>query len=1238
TPFYEALFAGDRVAAGGGGRGGVRPGRLREELRARVPEYMIPSAFVELESLPLTATGKVDRRALPEAGAVGVARGREYEAPRTGTEEALAGMWAEVLGVGRVGVADDFFELGGHSLLATQLMSRVRETFGVEVPLRELFERPTLGALAQAVEEAVQRGAGVSTPPIVPVSRDGALPVSFAQQRLWFIDQLDPHSSQYNSPAALRLTGSLDMGALRRTLSEVVRRHESLRTTFASVDGQPVQLVHRPRPFPLPVVDLRALPAAERRSVSGKLAAEDARRPFDLSAGPLLRAALVRESEHEHVALFTMHHIVSDAWSMGVLIKEIVALYRAYLEGRPSPLPELEVQYADYAVWQREWLRGEVLEQQVEYWREQLAGAPAVLELPTDKPRGAMQRHRAGRYAFSLDAELSEGLRKLSRREGATLFMTLLAGWQLLLSRYSGQDDVVVGTPIANRHRAEVEPLIGFFANTLALRARLDAGQSFRELLAQVKETTLGAYAHQDLPFEKLVEELQPERSLSHSPIFQVTFSFQNTPSEPLVLPGLTLSPVSSEADSTKFDLSLLAGEDGRGLRMMLAYNAGLFEAESIERMAVHFERLLRELSRDAAQRLSSVRLLSEGERERLLVQWNDTAVAYPSHACVHELFEEWAGRTPDAVAVASEQGHLTYAELNRRANKLAHRLRGLGVGPDVCVGVLMGRSTEALVALLGVLKAGGAYVPLDPSYPRERLAFMIEDSLIPVILTLEQHLDSAFAPLVVCLDSDWPAVELEPDDAPRAPVSPENLAYVIYTSGSTGQPKGVSVPHRAVVRLLRNNTFAEITPEDVLLALAPLSFDASTLEIWGALLNGARLAVMPQGEGSLEEIGGSIRRHGVTTMWLTAGLFHLMVDHRLEDLAQLRQLIAGGDVLSVRHVERFVREAGDRCSLTNGYGPTENTVFTCCHRVTGDERAGSVPIGRAIANTRVYILDANLDPVPVGVVGELYTAGDGLARGYVNRPALTAERFVPDPFSPRPGGRLYRTGDSARYLEGGDIEFVGRVDNQVKVRGFRIELGEVEAALQEHPAVLEAVAVARAEAGGAGRRLVAYVVGKDGPGRPAAAELREHLQRRLPEYMIPSAFVPLEGLPLTPNGKVDRAALPAPAEAAGERAAEYVAPRTTTEEVLVSIWSQVLEVERVGVTDNFFDLGGHSLLATQVLSQVREAFGVEVPLKSVFGKPTVEQMALVVEEILIAELDQLSDDEAQERAGQGTE
>jgi amino acid adenylation domain-containing protein len=1186
---------------------------LRQYLREKLPEYMVPAAWVVLESLPLTPNGKVNRRALPvptrtQVEGAGIAA-------RTPTEEMLVGIWREALRLEQVGIDDNFFELGGHSLLATQLISRVRKAFAIELPLRALFENPTVMGLARCVDAEMRAGRqSISAPPIAPVVRNGRLPMSFAQQRLWFLDQLAPGASFYNIPAAVRLQGRLDVAAFERSLNEVVRRHEALRTRFVSEEGQPAQSIVPPLPLALPVIDLQEFPQEAREARARLMAAEEAQRPFDLAEGPLLRATLLRLGEEDHVALLTMSHIVSDGWSIGVLMREVAALYEAYSQGRQSPLEELPIQYADYAAWQREWLSGEALETQLAYWKRQLACLPA-LNLPTDHPRPDAQSYLGASQVVALPQPLTEQLKALSQRQGVTLFMTLLAAFQTLLMRYTGQRDVVVGSPIANRGRAEIEGLIGFFVNTLVMRTDLGGDPPFVELLWRVREVALGAYAHQDLPFERLVEELQPERDLSRHPLFQVMMVLQNAPREAVELPGLRLSTLPSESGTTKFDLTLSLAEGEGGLTGSLEYSTDLFEAETIRRMLGHYQRLLESVVADPHLRLSELELLAEAEREQLLVEWNRTRSDYPREQSIHELFERQVGLAPEQTAVVFEEEQLSYEELNWRANRIANYLRRLGVRPDTRVGVLMERSVEMVVGMLGVLKAGGAYAPLDPAYPEERLAFMIEEAKVQVMLTQERLLRvlPECQCQAVCLDKEWEEIAKQSDENPVNVAGPDNLAYVIYTSGSTGRPKGVAVTHRNVARLVKETNYARFDPDEVFLQMAPITFDASTFELWGCLLNGARLVVFPPHKPSLAELGQALRRHGVTTLWLTAGLFHQMADDHLESLRGVRQLLAGGDVLSFRHVERVAGELKG-CQLINGYGPTESATFACCHPVTpSNGKIGqSVPIGRPIANTSVYVLNGQSQPAPVGAAGELHIGGDGLARGYLERPDLTAERFIPHLFSKEPGERLYRTGDLARYLPDGNLEFLGRLDGQVKLRGYRIELGEIEAALREHPRVREAVALARQDSPGE-KRLVAYVL-CDPEIAAAITELRSHLKRRLPDYMAPSAFMLLDKLPLTPNGKVDRRALPAPDQDRPDVDAAYVAPRTPAEEVIAGIWSQVLGVERVGVYDNFFELGGHSLLATQVISRVRGAFQVEAALRSLFEGPTVAELAQGVE------------------------
>jgi aspartate racemase len=837
--------------------------------------------------------------------------------------------------------------------------------------------------------------------PILPVPRDGNLPLSFAQQRLWFLAQLEPDSSAYNIPAAFRLIGLLNVAALSQSLSEIVRRHEVFRTTFPSVDGQPKQVISLHTALTLPVIDLRELPQDQGLSEARRLATEEAQQSFDLATGPLFRVQLLRLEEAEHMLLVTMHHIVYDGWSYDIFLREVAALYDAFSSGKPSPLPELPIQYADFAHWQREWLQGEVLESQRDYWKQQLNGSLPILQLPTNYPRPPVQTYQGGYQSLELPKNLTQALKDLSQQERGTLFMTLLAAFQTLLYRYTGQEDIIVGTPIAGRNQVEAEGLIGFFVNTLALRTYLSGNPSFQELLGRVREVALGAYAHQDLPFEKLVEELQPGRDRSRTPLFQVMFVLQNTPTSALELPGLTVNSLNLDSGTAKFDLTLFIMETAQGLRASLEYNTDLFNAATITRMLGNFQTLLEGIVANPQQRLSDLPLLTAAEKHQLLVEWNNTQTDYPSNTCIHQLFEAQAEQTPNAVAAVFGSEQLTYRELNHRANQLAHYLQGLGVGPETCVGICVERSLDILVGLLGILKAGAAYLPLNPAYPQERLTFMLEDAQVPVLLTQQPQVEKlpAHRAKVVCLDTDWDAINRESQENPISSVTADNLAYVMYTSGSTGRPKGVSVIHRGVVRLVKGANYANLAAEEVFLQLAPISFDASTLEIWGSLLNGARLVIFSPHTPSLEELGQVIQQYQITTLWLTAGLFHLMVDERLEDLKPLRQLLAGGDVLSVPHVQKFLQKIGD-CKLINGYGPTENTTFTCCYPITEPDQLGnSVPIGRPITNTQVYVLDSHLQPVPIGVPGELYIGGDGLSPRLPQPPRLDRREISPKPF-----------------------------------------------------------------------------------------------------------------------------------------------------------------------------------------------------------------------------------------------
>ena len=1053
---------------------------LRAFLQEKLPEYMMPAAYVFLDALPLTPNGKVNRKALPAPEGGRSALGQAYEGPHTRTEEILAEKWSAVLGIERIGIHDNFFELGGHSLLATQVVSRIRQAFEVDLPLRALFETPTVAGLAEAIERSREARLGLRAPPIQAVLRDRELPLSFAQERLWFLAQLVPDDPFYNMPGALRLRGNLDTRALAGSMNAIVARHEALRTAFVSLEGRAVQVIAPSLTLDLPVVDLSDMAADGREVRARELAMEEAQRPFDLSQKPLLRMHLVRMADDDHVLIYNMHHIVSDGWSVGIFVEELAALYPAFVAGEPSPLAPLPIQYADFSQWQRQWVQGEVLEEQLAYWKGQLAGLPEVLALPTDHPRPAVQSYRGANCPVRVSVEVAEGLRALSREAGGTLFMTLSAAFQVLLHRYTGQTDFAVGSPIANRNRAEIERLIGFFVNTLVLRADLSGNPTFEELLDRVKEVTLGAYAHQDLPFERLVEELKPERTMSHLPLVQVCLALQNAPMRALELPELEITPWEFDPGTTRFELVLhLWEQDGGGLWGLLEYNTDLFEAATARRMVDHLQVLLEGVLRHRWRRISDLPLLKDSEYRQLVVGWNATRRVFPQDQCIHQLFEAQVEENPGATAVVFEEQALTYAELNARANQLGHHLRGLGVGPDVLVAICVERSLEMVVGLLGILKAGGAYVPLDPDYPRERLVFMLQDSQAPVLLTQERLL--ATLPetqlQVFCLDRDWGRMAKTSDARLVARVKPENIAYVIYTSGSTGRPKGVVISHRAIGNhMLWMQAAFPLSETDKVLQKTPFSFDASVWEFYAPLLAGAQLVVAsPGGHQDPHYLAEVIAKQHVTTLQVVPSLLQLLLDEEVvERFSPLRRLFCGGEALPLALQQRFF--ACHEGELHNLYGPTEAATDVTSWRCEPDSERPTAPIGRPIANTQVYILDRKLNPVPIGVAGELHIGGAGLARGYLNGPALTAEKFIPHPLSEEEGARLYKTGDSARYLPDGNIEFLGRIDHQVKVRGFRIELGEIESTLAQYPAVREAVVLAREDSPG-DKRLVAYAV-----------------------------------------------------------------------------------------------------------------------------------------------------------------
>jgi amino acid adenylation domain-containing protein len=1065
-------------------------------------------------------------------------------------------------------------------------------------------------------------------------SNAGEWQLSPAQERLWFLDQLDPGNPAYNIPNATRLQGPLDVAALTRSLNDLVGRHEVLRSRFTGVGGRPRVVVEPALTLSLEAQDVPGSTPAAREAALARLAGAEARRRFDLAAGPLVHAQLWRLAETDHVLLLTLHHIVADGWSLELMVRELAALYPAHAAGRPSTLPELPIQYVDYAAWQREWLdSADQVQGHLDYWKQQLADLPALL-LPTDSPRPPAPTGRGAAHRFQWPRELLNQLDALGQRHKATLFMVLMAGLQTLLARYSGQDDVAVGTPIANRQRTELEGLVGYFVNTLVIRTRFNdlAGPlSFTRLLEHVRDICLAAYTHQELPFERVVEALHPTRSLNPNPLIQAMLVMQGMPVSHLQLGELRLSAMAVDSDTTKFDLAIIFSVAEDGLAGTVEYSTDLFSPATIARLMEHFKILLESIVARPESPLWSLPLLTPVEQQRL-TDWSSPRPAAAESRCVHQLFEVQVTRRPDAIAVVCGPDQLSYAELNRRANQLAHFLQRQGVGPEVLVGLCVERSLEMVVGLLGVLKAGGAYIPIDPLLPPDRLAFMVHDSGIEMLLTQARLADKLPAGVrhIFHLDGDWSRLAHEQADNPASGVTPENLAYVPYTSGTTGQPKGSQIPHRSIPGFIFDVDYVAWDSHDTWLQYSSISWDALTLELWPALLLGGR-CVLYSGQGaSPGELGGEIQAERVSILWLTVALFNALLEVAPEILGTVPKVLVGGEALSPGHIRRAL-ETCPQTQLVNGYGPSECTVFTCCYPIPRQvERWGeTIPVGYPIGDRRVYLLDKHFNQVPAGVPGELYVGGPSVARGYLQHPALTAEKFVPDPFaapSTPPhatgmggaGGRLYRSGDLCRWLPDGRVEFIGRADHQVKIRGFRVELGEIENVLGQHPAVRDAVILASTDAGGQ-KRLVGYVVlNTSTPTR----ELREYLKDRLPEYMVPAAFVVLDSMPLTSTGKLNRRALPAPETVQPDSDTLFVAPRTPLEKEVAKIWAEILGLDQVGIDDNFFDLGGHSLLLTQLVSRLRTTFKIELPLRTLFESPTIAQLAVAIVQKQSEEID----------------
>lgn len=1199
----------------------VTEAALRAFAATRLAAFKVPQRLLFVEQIPVSATGKLRRLGLAEALGLSAAPQETSVTPppaappRTPTETLLSTLWCHVLGVKQVSIHDNFFHLGGDSVLATQLLTRVLAIFGQELSILHLFETPTIAQLAAHLDTAHASDAAPRFPPLAPATPEGdAYPLSFAQQRLWFLSQYEAKSPGYNRPLLWRLTGTLQPEALTRSLDLLLERHAALRTTFPLRAGMPVQVMSPAQSCRLTVHDLRAVSLEQRQGEAQALLDTEARRLFDLAADCLMRVTLVQLAEDEHMLLVLLHHLVSDGWSTVVLWQDLVTAYNAYVMDTSPMLPALPVHYGDFTLWQQRCLaEEETLAPLLAYWKTQLAGIPAVLPLPTDHPRPSHQTLHGARVTRVFPVDLAAALTALSQHEGVTLFITLLAAWQVLLARYTESTDIVVGSPIANRTRLETEGLIGLCMNMLALRTELTGNPSFRDILQRVRACAFGAYAHQELPFEKVVEALQPERQSSYPPIFQVVFQLRNLPGVATALHGISATAVELDLGVALYDLALEVTDTPQGLRGDLIYNTDLFEEASMHRLLAHYHTILEAVLRDPAQRLAAVPLLTAAEQQQILVTWNATQATYRPDLGLHTLVTAQVARTPDAVAVVCAEAHLTYRELHTRALHVAQYLRGLGVQPDTLVALATERSLEMVVGILGILYAGGAYVPLDPSYPRERLATILADAQCPLLLT-QQHvlpLLPTHQAQVVCLDTDWASITQAPGTPAAAEVRPEHLAYVLYTSGSTGQPKGVMVTHQAISHHIQwMHTTFPLTPDDRILQQTPYSFDVSLWEIFGPLAAGARLILArPGGHQDSHYLVKCLAEQQITVLQTVPAMLQaLLVEEELTACRALRWVLCGGEVMPPDVPERLYARLD--VDLYNMYGPTETTIDATYWLCPRGAQGHTVPLGRPIANTQVYVLDPQLQPAPIGVPGALYIGGVGLARGYLRQPQLSAAKFIPHPFSAVPEARLFATGDRVRYRPDGCLEFLGRLDAQVKLRGFRIELGEIEATLCQHPQVQEAVVLLQEHPTG-GPRLIAYIVSL--PGREAnVPALQQFLRMHLPSYMLPTEFVLLRALPMLPNGKVNRQALPTADRQPQVATCTPVAPRDALEQQLATLWESLLGVE-VGRDDNFFALGGHSLLAVRLCAQIEQQFQIVVPLTTVFQAPSIAQLATAI-------------------------
>jgi amino acid adenylation domain-containing protein len=1175
--------------------------QLQSYVEERVPGYMVPSAIVSLDVLPLGPNGKINYSALPAPAKWGHTVVGEFVAPTSNTEIVAAAIWTKALGVARIDRRDDFFALGGHSLLATRVVADVQRMFDVDIPLRLLFTASSLGEFASEIDSARAHKRCVARPRLTAHDRPSEIPLSFAQERLWFVEQLGLSGWTYNTPMAYRLEGRLQIAALEHAFSELLKRHEILRTRIVSAQGHAHQVIAEAGEFHIRVTDVSGLAQSARQLQAERLMQQDVQRVFELQSEPLLRVLLLRLSEQEHLLQMTLHHIVFDGWSAAVMMRELSELYAAQVEGRQARLEPLRVQYADYALWQRQWLSGTALQEQLGYWKEQLQGVPSALELPTDYRRPAVASFKGSVLRFELSAKLHAGLSALAGKEGATLYMVLLAAFQVLLWRWSGARDVVVGSPIAGRTERELEPLIGLFVNTLLMRAQLREGTSFRALLRSVRQTALEAYAHQEVPFEKLVAELQPQRDLSRQPLCQVVFNLQSDVllQQASNARSLQWLPLAIAPTVSKVDLEMLLQETTAGMDGYFVYAADLFAAETIERICGYFKTLLESIVADADRGIDALPLMSAAQRDEVLRVWNATDAPIES-CCIHQLISQQAQRSKDAIAVSCAQQTLSYEALEQRSNQLAHYLRRLGAGPETVVGLCLDRSIDVIVGMLAILKAGAAYLPLDPSYPMQRLEYMARDARISVLVTksgVAHGLDALGVPQVK-LDEEWARVRSEPSQPLSIDVDPQGLAYVIYTSGSTGQPKGVMVTHSGVMNLVAAlSATIEITDQDAVFALAPFSFDMSVDDIFWPLSRGGRVILCPPlvaYDGV--QLSEQLTQSGATLMQATPTTWRMLLDANWS--CRGFKMICGGEALTEDFAQSLMQAGGQ---LWNWYGPTETTVTASSYRYASGRR---ISIGRPLSNVLFYLLNEWMEPVEIGVAGELFIGGAGVSRGYLGKARLTAERFVPSPYGC--GERLYRTGDRARYLSDGNVEFLGRVDQQLKLRGYRIEIGEIETAIRRVPAVRNVVVLVQDDAVG-GQSLIAYLEATSG--HVQILEVWKSLKKLLPDYMVPSGYVLVDQLPRSPSGKIDTAQLTR-LELQTFRTSPHEAPSTPIEEALAVIWGEVLRVQHVGVNDNFFDLGGHSLLAARIVARIREVLAMELPLQVLFRTPTIAGLA----------------------------